>query len=452
MKVVAAVVALVLVLAFGAWKQQEAPLEVRCSSVSGGLTETAAGTKRIRQFFGWLHNVSENPEQYRNRDNVERTINGVFDEVLWYWLKSAVQSARGEKVDPQILKLERDAEKAASAAEDACTPCPTDPPASEDSGDFPDSQLRLAGVSAWTQEQTEVAKAIIAVGKREGVSRRGQVVALATAWQESGVRNLTYGDRDSVGVFQQRAPWGSTAQRLDVAESARMFYTGGRGGQKGLLDVEGWTSMSVAEAAQAVQMSAFPDAYARHEMKARAMVESFGDEPAAPGNPTPQRPSEAQCITPEQEAGGTTMVAVAGARRVKDMTSGVTYQVPIPSGPRGVAMNFVLDQVEDGDWYRWASPGPDTWDCSSLTSAAWGKAGVSITPQTDAMRREVPAVSTPKPGDLLWKRGHVQMYLGRIGGETLVAEAPRTGSRMRVRPQWMTVAAVLDPTRVGAPA
>lgn len=115
-------------------------------------------------------------------------------------------------------------------------------------------------------------------------------------------------------------------------------------------------------------------------------------------------------------------------------------------------MNFLLDQVEDGDWYKWASPGPDTWDCSSLTAAAWGKAGVTLTPQTEAMLAQVPRVSTPQPGDLLYRPGHVAMFMGRVNGQVLIGEAPRTGSRMRLRPTWFTPTAILDPTLKGKPA
>ncbi len=138
-----------------------------------------------------------------------------------------------------------------------------------------------------------------------------------------------------------------------------------------------------------------------------------------------------------------------GVRAVTDITSGETFRVPIPAGARGVAMNFVLDQVAAGKWYRFGSHGPDTWDCSGLVSAAWGKAGVRFTPQTEAMLREIPKTSTPKPGDLTYKYGHTQMIIGTIGGKNLIAEAPRTGSRMRIREQWMDATAVLDPTMMG---
>ena len=123
-----------------------------------------------------------------------------------------------------------------------------------------------------SKEQLANAETIMNTAARLDVPEQGSVVALATAMQESTLRNLDYGDRDSVGLFQQRDAWGSTAERMDPAASTEMFFTGGAQGQAGLLDIEGWQSMSVAEAAQAVQVSAYPDAYAKHEPLARDLV------------------------------------------------------------------------------------------------------------------------------------------------------------------------------------
>jgi murein DD-endopeptidase MepM/ murein hydrolase activator NlpD len=122
------------------------------------------------------------------------------------------------------------------------------------------------------KQQLRVATQIIQVGRRLHVPPRGWVVGLATAMQESGLRPLPFGDRDSLGVFQQRSSWSTTAARLDPVRSAEMFYTGGQAGQSGLLDVKGWKRLAVTEAAQAVQRSAYPDAYARWEPLAVALV------------------------------------------------------------------------------------------------------------------------------------------------------------------------------------
>ncbi|WP_461152630.1 M23 family metallopeptidase [Saccharopolyspora tripterygii] len=116
-------------------------------------------------------------------------------------------------------------------------------------------------------EETRNAATIVAVGKQLQVPEQGQVVAIATALRESWLRNLTWGDRDSVGLFQQRPSmgWGTREEILNPVYSSTQFYTH-------LLAVPGWETLRVTEAADAVQKSAFPEAYAEHEPAARAIV------------------------------------------------------------------------------------------------------------------------------------------------------------------------------------
>lgn len=113
----------------------------------------------------------------------------------------------------------------------------------------------------FSAEQLKNAATIASVGSSMG--RNAQVIGIATAIVESGLRNLSGGDRDSVGLFQQRAPWGPFAVRHDPRQSAGMFFHGGRGGQPGLDDIRGWQGMSKGAAAQRVQVSAFPGRYAQ---------------------------------------------------------------------------------------------------------------------------------------------------------------------------------------------
>ncbi|MET0162535.1 MAG: LysM peptidoglycan-binding domain-containing protein [Microbacteriaceae bacterium] len=122
------------------------------------------------------------------------------------------------------------------------------------------------------------AQVIVNVGRQLGVPDYGIVIALATAMQESSLRNIDYGDRDSVGLFQQRPSfgWGSAEQILDPAFAARAFYTGTADGNRGLLDIGGWQSMSLTQAAQAVQISAHPTAYAKWEASAWSWLSELG--------------------------------------------------------------------------------------------------------------------------------------------------------------------------------
>jgi LysM repeat protein len=126
-------------------------------------------------------------------------------------------------------------------------------------------------------EQRGNAATIVAVGRSLGVSDHGIVIALAAAMQESSLRNLSHGDRDSVGLFQQRPSqgWGSAAALQDPATAAKRFFTGNPGHTRGLLDIAGWSSMNVTTAAQAVQVSAYPKAYAQWEGTARSLLASL---------------------------------------------------------------------------------------------------------------------------------------------------------------------------------
>ena len=131
-----------------------------------------------------------------------------------------------------------------------------------------------AVITQLTDEMTVNARIIIQVGREMRIPNYGIVIALATAAQESTLRNLDHGDRDSVGLFQQRpsSGWGSVSQIREPRYAARAFFGGPSsptpGNTRGLLDIDGWQNLSVAEAAQAVQRSAFPSAYARWEVSA----------------------------------------------------------------------------------------------------------------------------------------------------------------------------------------
>ncbi len=127
-------------------------------------------------------------------------------------------------------------------------------------------------VTPLTAEMRQHAATIIQVGRQLGVPEYGIVIALATAMQESSLRNLSWGDRDSVGLFQQRpsSGWGTAADLQVPSHAAHLFYEGRSGYTRGLLDIRGWQSMTLTQAAQAVQISAYPDYYAKWEASAWA--------------------------------------------------------------------------------------------------------------------------------------------------------------------------------------
>jgi murein DD-endopeptidase MepM/ murein hydrolase activator NlpD len=130
---------------------------------------------------------------------------------------------------------------------------------------------KLPTVTGLGDEQIHNAAVIISVGQQLKVPPRGWVIAIATALQESSLVNLgDLGDRndhDSLGLFQQRpsAGWGTPEQIMDPKYSSTKFY------QK-LLTIPGWEQLPLTEAAQRVQISAFPDAYADDEPRATLVV------------------------------------------------------------------------------------------------------------------------------------------------------------------------------------
>lgn len=137
-------------------------------------------------------------------------------------------------------------------------------------------------VTPMTEEMRQNARTIVATGRGAGVNDAGLVIGLAAAAQESGLRNVDYGDRDSLGLFQQRpsAGWGTPTQVMDPVRTSLAFFGGAGnpnpGVTRGLLDVPGWASMTVTQAAQAVQISAYPDHYAKWETSARAWLVEIG--------------------------------------------------------------------------------------------------------------------------------------------------------------------------------
>lgn len=126
-------------------------------------------------------------------------------------------------------------------------------------------------------EQTRNATIIVGVATRRGLAPRASTISLATVYQESGIRNLDYGDRDSLGLFQQRPSqgWGTQAQVQDPYYASNKFYAA-------LVKVKGWASGDINDVAQAVQRSGHPKGYVRHVENARQLASALtGETPAS---------------------------------------------------------------------------------------------------------------------------------------------------------------------------
>jgi hypothetical protein len=149
----------------------------------------------------------------------------------------------------------------------------------------PTPPKQVAPVAGLTQLQMNNAKKIVDTAKRMGLGKDAQTIAIATALQESQLYNLAStvyaesydytdegegSDHDSVGLFQQRpqSGWGTVKNLMRPEYAAEQFL-------KALIQVPGWQQMELTYAAQAVQVSAFPEAYAKHESRATEIVNAF---------------------------------------------------------------------------------------------------------------------------------------------------------------------------------
>ncbi|MEO3750773.1 C40 family peptidase [Streptomyces sp. B6B3] len=280
-------------------------------------------------------------------------------------------------------------------------------------------------------EQVPNAQVIQATGVAMGVHVRGQVVALVAALQESRLRNLGYGDRDSLGLFQQRPSqgWGTAEEIMQPAYASTKFY-------EALREVPGWESLTIAQAAQAVQKSAFPDAYDVWEPLATALQEAIEPLIAGAGEASFAAAGVDGCAT----------VRTAGADVGEGIPAGVLpagYRVPQDAPPQvQTAIRWALGQL--GTPYQWGGTctdphGPDPMgrcDCSSLIQQAYNAAGIDLprTTYTQVTAGEPVSIDDLRPGDLLFTEGsadapnHVGMHIG----QGLVVHAPESGDVVRV--------------------
>ncbi|MFJ8084106.1 heavy metal transporter [Streptomyces sp. NPDC096205] len=200
----------------------------------------------------------------------------------------------------------------------------------------------------FTPEQAVNAATITAVGVDRGLPERAVTIALATALQESALRNIEHGDRDSLGLFQQRPSqgWGTPRQIMDPAYAAGIFYAH-------LEKVPDYTELPLTDAAQRVQRSGYPLAYAKHEHDASLLAAALTGRAAAtltcegrPAGGAAAKGPDAVRSALVRDFGRDAMapagaeVAAEGARGaagsvVAARTSGRTVTVPAGSRQRG---------------------------------------------------------------------------------------------------------------------
>lgn len=257
-----------------------------------------------------------------------------------------------------------------------------------------------------TAAQMKVAQAFIEVGKQLSVSDAGLQIAIMVGLQESGLRMLANSsvpesmafahdgvgsDNDSVGAAQQRpsAGWGSVAELMNPVYDAQAFFGGtsgpNHGSPRGLLDVPGWESMATGAAAQAVQVSAFPELYAQWEGDASSIVAALKSGSAVP-----------------------TCSADPGATGAPDLPVDLSQL-------RRDIIHYAQEGV--GGTYVWGGTAFKAWDCSGYVQWVYAQVGIQL-PRTEQWLAGKPT-STPQPGDLVVQNpdgpdhwGHVGIYAG----------------------------------------
>ncbi len=262
-----------------------------------------------------------------------------------------------------------------------------------------------------TGERLTNAQTIVSVGTGMGVPARGEIIAIATAILESKLVNLSGGDRDSVGLFQQRPSqgWGTPEQLHTPTYAATAFYTR-------LLAVPGWQDMAVTDAAQAVQHSAYPDAYAQWEASATVIVAALLGQHAPGCGP---------------------QVSVPGNPRAQVAVNAALSQLGVPYSYAGGNL--------DGPTLGQCVPGTDGWndchivgfDCSGLMVYAWGKAGVTVPHYTVAMWNDpafahITDKSQLQPGDMMMFEGPPPGHTGIYIGNGQLVDAPHSGSVVKI--------------------
>ncbi|MBO0840242.1 MAG: C40 family peptidase [Sciscionella sp.] len=267
-------------------------------------------------------------------------------------------------------------------------------------GPFTGSGDGNAQAANLTAEQKQTVALIVSVGKKRNLPPLAWQVAIQAGMTESGLRNLTYGDRDSLGIFQMRPSqnWGNASQVTNADYEVNKFFDV-------LLSVPNWQHQRPGDSAQDVERSAFPDRYSHWEALGAALVKNVGNV----SDPTGCGASAGNLLPP-------------------------------PTAAAGVAERFALAQ--QGKPYLWGASTNDqnAFDCSSLMLQSYRSAGITL-PRVSAQQFHAGAllpVRQAQPGDLLfWAYDpndpasihHVAMYLGN----NQIVEAPENNVPVRVR-------------------
>lgn len=315
----------------------------------------------------------------------------------------------------------------------------------------------------FSTEQLKNASTIVQVGRNLGMSTRDIQIALITAMVESNLVNVNYGDRDSLGLFQQRPSqgWGSPEQVMDPIYSATKFFKTLRGlGDRRY-------QMGMGQAAQAVQRSAFPDRYAERIGEMRKLwpqiQQGAGETPTTiegqpydiasmmpQAAPNPMPPSASQMLgawgmnnpAPVEldafDGLGTFISPSTNDQIIKPLMEESGEYTKGVNGWRKAVIEFGRSAL--GTPYVWGGTNLSSGvDCSGLIQAIFSKAGIEMPRISYAQANSGKRVGIAglRPGDLYaWDNSsrnngadHIALYLGN----GMILEAPRPGGVVRIR-------------------
>jgi cell wall-associated NlpC family hydrolase len=323
---------------------------------------------------------------------------------------------------------------------------PGSAPAPTSQASTPTACVSSGPVAGLDDTQASNARTVVAVAQRMA-GRRAAVIAISVGLAESGLHVLgntavpgsdvgqgSGSNMDSIGIFQQRAGWGTVAQRLDPTSSARLFVNA-------LLADPGWRREPPWVAAQDVQQSSF-------DGRPRA-VNNFS---TVYGGNYQATLAHAKAIVAQIEATATTCGTLTGGIPANTAAGShglpANYRIPATATPaEQIAISFALAQLDKP--YVWAAAGPDAYDCSGLTMAAWARAGVALDHFTGSQAHAGTPVTDPaamSPGDLILVPGddgtlaaprHVGMYIG--DGLVVNAADPADGIRVQTFDDFVRV-------------
>jgi hypothetical protein len=215
-------------------------------------------------------------------------------------------------------------------------------------------------------DQAHYASIIAGLSVRRGLSPRAASIALATAYQESGIRNLDYGDRDSLGLFQQRPSqgWGTAKQVRDPYHATGRFYSA-------LVKIKDWETDDINDVAQKVQRSGHPEAYRDHEADARVLASVL----------TGQSPGGLTCLDRRNKAGNAPGLATALGKTfgsLVDRRSGSVVTVAATSSR--LAWAYAHFAVANAAYYGVTTVrvGDQLWQTETLNLPSWAAASPAM--------------------------------------------------------------------------